>query len=84
MYRICCPCCHKRAERKLAEEIERRKSLGTDDTRRISRKSDGDHVEYSTILQLTNATVVAEPPPVFARYMLRKSVDRLNSEVRRF
>ncbi|CAF1511866.1 unnamed protein product, partial [Rotaria sordida] len=37
---------------------------------------------YSTIGQLTNATVVAEPPPAFARYMLRKSVDRLNSEFR--
>lgn len=39
-------------------------------------------MEYGTILQLTNATVVAEPPPVFARYVLRKSVDRLNTEVR--
>ena len=37
--------------------------------------------KYSTIVQLTNATVVAKPPPVFTRYMLRKSVDRLNSEV---
>ncbi|CAF4249963.1 unnamed protein product, partial [Rotaria sp. Silwood2] len=38
--------------------------------------------KYSTIGQLTNATVVTEPPPAFARYMLRKSVDRLNSEFR--
>lgn len=37
--------------------------------------------KYSTIVQLTNATVVAKPPPIFTRYMLRKSVDRLNSEV---
>ena len=38
--------------------------------------------KYQTIGQLTNATVVTRPPPMFARYMLRKSVDRLNTEVR--
>ncbi len=38
--------------------------------------------KYSTIGQLTNATVVTQPPPIFARYMLRKSVDRLTTEVR--
>jgi hypothetical protein len=37
--------------------------------------------KYGTIVALTNATVVAQPPPIFARYMLRKSVDRLNTEV---
>lgn len=38
--------------------------------------------KYPTIVQLTNATVVTKPPPIFTRYMLRKSVDRLNAEVR--
>ena len=37
--------------------------------------------KYPTIVQLTNATVVTKPPPIFTRYMLRKSVDRLNTEV---
>lgn len=47
------------------------------------RKSMGEHGQFSTIGQLTNATVITEPPaPVFAKFVLRKSVDRLNSEVR--
>ena len=82
MYRICCPCCYKRTVQKRAQDEERRKSLAVDPSRRISRKSvAGEPGEYGTIMQLTNATVVAEPPPMFARYMLRKSVDRLNTEV---
>ena len=82
MYRVICPCCHKRDVQKRAAEEERRKSMAIDPSRRISRRSvGGDALEFSTIMQLTNATVVAEPPPVFARYMLRKSVDRLNTEV---
>ena len=81
MYRICCPCCSKRSAKKLAAAEDRRKSEL--DVRRVSRKSDGGHIQFSTIGQLTSATVVTEPPPVFAKFMLRKSVDRLNSEVRR-
>jgi len=38
--------------------------------------------KYSTIGQLTRATVVTQPPPMFARYMLRKSVHRLTTEFR--
>jgi hypothetical protein len=64
------------------KEADRRKSAADlDQIRRPSRKSDGTHLQFSTIGQLTNATVVTEPPPVFAKFMLRKSVDRLNSEV---
>ncbi|UJR25661.1 hypothetical protein I4U23_007012 [Adineta vaga] len=80
MYRVCCPCCAKRKEKKRAEAEARRKSEVQ--LRRQSRKSDGDHIQFSTIGQLTSATVVTEPPPVFAKFMLRKSVDRLNSEFR--
>jgi hypothetical protein len=45
------------------------------------RKSGDPHLKYGTISQLANATVVTEPPAVFAKFMLRKSVDRLNTEV---
>lgn len=83
MYRICCPSCYKKKQRKIEEEEDRRKSIADlDHIRRPSRKSDGDHLQFSTIAQLTSATVVTEPPPVFAKFMLRKSVDRLNTEVR--
>jgi len=68
----------KRAE----EEEDRRKSAELDYIRKPSRKSEGDQLRFSTIGQLTNATVVTEPPHVFAKYMLRKSVDRLNTEFR--
>ena len=83
MYRVCCPYCYNKQVRKRdEEEANRRKSAELDQIRRPSRKKSGtDHMQYSTIGQLTNATVVTEPPPVFAKYMLRKSVDRLNSEV---
>jgi hypothetical protein len=84
MYRICCPYCYKKQlKKKEDEEAERRKSAESD-IRRPSRKSvaGGDHIRFSTIGQLTNAVVVTEPPPpVFAKFMLRKSVDRLNTEV---
>jgi len=82
MYRICCPYCYKKKEKKRAdEEAERRKSAELD-MPRISRKSVAVYSPYSTISQLTNATVITEPPPpVFAKFVLRKSVDRLNSEV---
>ena len=60
--------------RRLSSETE---------TPRPSRKSMGEHGQFSTIGQLTHATVITEPPPpVFAKFVLRKSVDRLNSEVR--
>ncbi|CAF0836714.1 unnamed protein product [Adineta steineri] len=81
IYRVCCPCCATRQAKKLEEEIARRKSAASD-LRRPSRRSTGDGLQYSTIAQLTSATVVTEPPPVFAKFMLRKSVDRLNSEFR--
>ncbi|CAF1139095.1 unnamed protein product [Adineta ricciae] len=80
MYRVCCPCCYKRQQKKRAEAEARRQSEAN--IRRQSRKSDGDHIQFSTIGQLTSATVVTEPPPVFAKFMLRKSVDRLNTEFR--
>lgn len=83
MYRVCCPYCYKKQQRKLEEEEDRRKSIADlDQIRRPSRKSTGDNLQFSTIGQLTSATVVTEPPPVFAKFMLRKSVDRLNTEVR--
>lgn len=83
MYRICCPCCYKRQQKKrAAAEADRRKS--DLELRRVSRKSVGEHIQFGTIGQLTSATVVTEPPPAFAKFMLRKSVDRLNSEVRSF
>jgi len=83
MYRVCCPYCYKREVKKQEEkEADRRKSAAdVGQIQRLSRKSDGDHIQFSTIGQLANATVVTEPPPAFAKYMLRKSVDRLNSEV---
>jgi hypothetical protein len=39
-------------------------------------------IKYATLSQLTNATTVVVPPPTFAKFMLRKSVNRLNSEAR--
>jgi hypothetical protein len=84
MYRVCCPYCYKKQAKKLEdEEEERKKSADLDHIPRPSRKSvAGEHIPFSTISQLTGATVVTEPPPpVFAKFMLRKSVDRLNSEV---
>ncbi|CAF4693159.1 unnamed protein product [Rotaria socialis] len=81
-YRICCPCCYKKQARKLAEEEAFRKSVDADPNARPSRPSDVDYVPFSTIGQLTTATVVTEPPPAIAKFMLRKSVDRLNSEFR--
>lgn len=78
--RICCPCCHKKT---TSQEIDDQQTDSPDapGSRRPTRLT-SEHIEFSTIGQLTNAAVVAEPPPVFAKYMLRKSVDRLNSEVR--
>jgi hypothetical protein len=83
IYRVCCPYCYRKQERKLAkEEADPRKSAELDYTRRPTKPGDGVNLRYSTIAQLANATVVTEPPPVFAKFMLRKSVDRLNSEFR--
>ncbi|CAF2314056.1 unnamed protein product [Rotaria sp. Silwood2] len=82
IYRVCCPCCYKTQEEKRAEEKAIRKSVQAAQSRRISRWSDGEYMPFSTIGQLTSATVVAEPPPTIAKFMLRKSVDRLNSEFR--
>ncbi|CAF0973525.1 unnamed protein product [Rotaria sordida] len=82
MYRVCCPCCYKKQQKKRAEKEAARKSAAADQSRRISRFSDGDYMPFTTIGQLTSATVVAEPPSAIAKFMLRKSVDRLNSEFR--
>ncbi|CAF3617423.1 unnamed protein product [Rotaria sp. Silwood1] len=93
LYRICCPCCYKKQKKTHGEEDETEygKSDSKSDTKRLTKKIDehdrddigGEIIsKYSTIGQLTNATVVTEPPPAFARFMLRKSVDRLHSEFR--
>ncbi len=94
MYRVCCPCIYKKQkkERDEKEGDGQKKSDTETKKKRPSKKSDKDEDtdedlgsdafhKYSTIIQLTNATVVTEPPPIFARYMLRKSVDRLTTEV---
>lgn len=78
-----CPCCYKKQQKQKSVEEE---SDQPHDEKRIDESLDGEDgkgpfTKYSTIIHLTNATVVAEPPPIFARFMLRKSVDRLNSEV---
>jgi hypothetical protein len=82
MYRVLCPSCYKKKQQKLEqEEVDRRKSAEMDDST-PTRKSVAVYSPYSTIMQLTHATVITEPPPpVFAKFVLRKSVDRLNSEV---
>lgn len=83
LFRVCCPYFYKKRAQKLADEEEDRRLSSETETPRPSRKSLGEHGQYSTIGQLTNATVITEPPPpVFAKFVLRKSVDRLNSEVR--
>jgi len=74
-------------EEKEEEGDKPRKSDGT----RTSKNKDDDEEDdekqtkafnkYSTIAHLANATVVAEPPPMLARFMFRKSVSRLNTEV---
>ncbi|CAM4791578.1 unnamed protein product [Rotaria magnacalcarata] len=92
--RICCPCCYKKQKKTdetEGEETERSKSDDKDKRKRATKTTDADSEndmyrdalsKYATIGQLTTATIVAEPPPVFARFMLRKSVERLNSEFR--
>lgn len=71
-------------EKKKSKQVSKSDKEGNDDDEKYI-ENPGRYVaalgKYSTIVQLTNATVVAKPPPVFTRYMLRKSVDRLNSEV---
>jgi len=91
LYRICCPCIYKKQQRKR-EERERKSekrepSKASADEGVFDEDLENDDIfakysKYSTIIALTNATVVAEPPPMFARFMLRKSVDRLNTEFR--
>ncbi|CAM2710546.1 unnamed protein product [Rotaria socialis] len=92
--RICCPCCckkQKKTDETGGEETEGSKSDGKDKRKQATKTTDTDSEDdmyrdalskYATIGQLTTATVVAEPPRVFAKFMLRKSVDRLNSEFR--
>ncbi|CAF1251104.1 unnamed protein product [Adineta steineri] len=96
VYRVCCPCLYKKQLREKDEDKgedkgERPKSADQKKQKKPSKKSDSDEEsdtehnppapgKYATIGHLTNATVVMKPPPIFARYMLRKSVDRLNTE----
>nr|ACD88945.1 plasma membrane calcium ATPase [Adineta vaga] len=93
IYRICCPCLYKR-QKKFEDDDkndQRRKSDDKSEKKRSPKKDDIEddnekdtekptYGKYSTVAHLTNATVVIAPPPIFARYMLRKSVDRLNTE----
>ena len=85
IYRVCCSCCYKRQQRKREDKQKQRQTTvsrsKTNDSIEQDETVDETWLKYSTIGQLTNAAVVVEPPPAFARYMLRKSVDRLNSEV---
>ena len=95
MYRVCCPCFYKK-QKKLEgtqgkqdkPDTKQKKIQPTDkndkDIESQPESDDDRPPKYSTIMQLTNATVVAEPPPAFARFMLRKSVHQLSSEVRYF
>jgi uncharacterized Zn finger protein (UPF0148 family) len=87
MYRVCCPCCYKR-QKKNDDEFQ--KSVDGTKKKRSSKKSDTDGEKdndnvptnkYSAIHHLTNATAVVRRPPIFAKYMLQKSVARLNTEV---
>jgi len=81
---------YKKQKKKRDEKEQKSDDKGK--KKRPSKKGDSDIEEdtddeslppkYATIGLLTNATVVTEPPPAFARFMLRKSVDRLNSEFR--
>ena len=87
--RVLCPCCRSKGD---GTDHDRRQSdgkskhpesakaagLGDDDG---GAEDDPPLAKYSTISQLTSATMVMAPPPTFAKFMLRKSVDRLNSEV---
>ncbi len=96
LYRCCCPCLYKKKTReegdKKGDEQEesdekkpRKKRSSKSEKRDSDAESDSDDVpshKYPTIGHLTNATVVTVPPPAFARFMLRRSVDRLNSQVR--
>ncbi|CAF1053389.1 unnamed protein product [Rotaria sp. Silwood1] len=82
MFRVCCPCFYKRQRRKCAENETRRKSAAADQLRRVSRWSDGGYMPYSIIGQSTSATVVPEPQPTIAKFMLRKGANRPNTEFR--
>ncbi|CAF3524989.1 unnamed protein product [Rotaria sp. Silwood1] len=82
MFRVCCPCFYKRQRRKCAENETRRKSAAADQLRRVSRWSDGGYMPYSIIGQSTSATVVPEPQPTIAKFMLRKGANQLNTESR--
>ena len=92
MFRVCCPCCYKRLEKDDTEfqnnDDPGKKGHSNRKPSEHSGDEDGEGDQnapppkYSTIGQLTSATVVMAPPPMFAKFMLRKSVDRLNSEVR--
>ena len=95
VYRVLCPCCRSKGDG--SDDDRRRQSDDKSKHRESTKaagpgddKHDGDDdggeddsppAKYSTISQLTNATMVMAPPTTFAKFMLRKSVDRLNSEV---
>lgn len=74
---------------KSEDEGDKTKKTDSDDEIHVDNKDDDDARrrprpstrKYGTIGQLANATVIVQPPPVFARFMLRKSVERLNTEV---
>lgn len=81
--RICCPCCYKRRARKRAEEeANGSRSVSIDQSRRSSRNNSGEqHVQNDTIDHLTNANVVTKPSSALVRFMLRRSVEKLDAEV---
>jgi hypothetical protein len=86
---VCCPCLYKK-QKKYDDDGKEKSDEHKPKKERSSKPGEGDIEsddddiplpKYPTIGQLTNATVVTVPPPAFARFMLRRSVDRLNSEV---
>ena len=97
VYRVLCPCCRSKGDgsdddrRRQSDDKskhrESTKAAGPGDDKHDGEGHDDDAeddsppAKYSTISQLTNATMVMPPPTTFAKFMLRKSVDRLNSEV---
>nr|ACC43965.1 plasma membrane calcium-dependent ATPase [Philodina roseola] len=86
IYRICCPCFYRRRlrisdERENSEEFKQKRMSKGDQNNENQRDSrEMITPKYMTISLLTNATGVIAPPPTFAKFMLRKSVNRLNSE----
>lgn len=75
------------SDEKLKKKPPSKTTTDTDAEIHVDHESDDEvrdrlpYRKYGTIGHITTATVVAEPPPMFARFMLRKSVHQLNTEV---